>query len=78
MDPTQTALPIPNSDKVLVPGSVVYLSRFSTVRYVVKFGWYTWGGNRPVCGWYLQEKKDPLAIKPLQLPDLYDIYILEN
>lgn len=43
----------------------------------MSYGWYTWGGNRPVCGWYLTniESSD---IKPLQLTDLDDIYVIEN
>lgn len=71
-------LEIPNSrrDK-LYPRSVVQIARFNTTRFVVMYGWYTWGGNRPVCGWYLQKEDNPCEIKPLQLTDLYDIYILE-
>ena len=43
----------------------------------VCYGWYEFGGNRPVCGWYLK-KDGGLTVKPLQLPDLDDIYLIER
>lgn len=77
---------IPNADCVIRPGNVVKLGRFDNTRWVVGYGWYSWGGNRPVCGWYLAEmtdkchKHDKIAkeVKPLQLPDLDDIYVIET
>lgn len=71
-------LQIPNTEIYLVPGCLVKLGRFDNDRWYVKYGWYTWGGNRPVCGWYLEDKCNKDTIKPLQLTDLDDIYILEN
>lgn len=70
-------LDIPNSSAVLVPGNIVKLGRFSNERWLVGYGWYSFGGNRPVCGWFLS-KDGGLTIKPLQLPDLDDIYVIEG
>ena len=75
-EPINMYLKLPNSNVCICPGNRVRLGRFHSVPWVVKFGWYTWGGNRPVCGWYLlQEESD--NIKPLQLPDLDDRYLVE-
>lgn len=71
-------LQIPNSTVVLVPGCIVKLHRFDFDEWVVGFGWYSWGHNRPVCGWYLTNKESPKVVKPLQLPDLDDIYMVTN
>lgn len=68
-------LNIPNSKDIIKPGNIVRLGRFSDVNWVVNYGWYEFGGNRPVCGWYLT-KDDGLTTKPLQLPDLDDIYLI--
>ena len=68
-------LEIPNSRDIIRPGNIVRLGRFSDVDWAVCFGWYEFGGNRPVCGWYLT-KDDGLTVKPLQLPDLDDIYVI--
>lgn len=71
-------LQVPNSYKRIYPGTVVQLTRFNTTRFKVMYGWYSWGGNRPVCGWYLQREDNKEEIKPLQSTDLYDIYIIES
>lgn len=70
-------LSLPNSREVLHPGDVIKLNRFASNSWTVCYGWYEFGGNRPVCGWYL-EKDDGLTIKPLQLPDLDDIYFISR
>ena len=70
------SLDIPNTELVIRPGNEVKLGRFSTDSWTVRYGWYSFGGNRPVCGWYL-EQGDGLTIKPLQLPDLNDIYLIQ-
>lgn len=69
---------IPGCEHKLTPGCKIKIGRFETVTWVVSYGWYTWGGNRPVCGWYLTDYYNPNTIKPLQLSDLADIYLLEN
>lgn len=73
-------IPLPNSCYSLTPGCKVQLGRFDKLRWVVNHGWYTWGGNRPVCGWYLTseniDNSGKGTVKPLQLPDLDDIYVL--
>ena len=62
----------------LKPGDIVKLDRFELTRWKVDYGWYSWGGNRPVCGWYLTDVSRPTTIKPLQLPDLDDIYVVQH
>lgn len=68
---------IPHSDKILTPGCKLRIGRFSDTMWVLNHGWYSWGGNRPQCGWFLSNLEDPNVVKPLQLPDLDDIYIIE-
>ena len=70
-------LNIPNTKKIIKPGNIVKLGRFSGETWEVCYGWYEFGGNRPVCGWYLK-KDGGLTVKPLQLPDLDDIYLIER
>lgn len=72
------SLDIPNSDGVLMSGNRVRLGRFETTIWIVSYGWYSWGGNRPVCGWYLTDSDDPGKVKPLQLTDLNDLILVER
>lgn len=82
--PENLYLQIPDTDRIIYVGNRIKLGRFSADTWLVCFGWYTWGGNRPVCGWYLTkicEYQVPPAgteIKPLQLTDLIDIYVIET
>ncbi len=71
------SLDIPNSDGELRAGYRVRLGRFDETTWVVSYGWYSWGGNRPVCGWYLVDLDDPGKLKPLQLTDLDDLIFVE-
>jgi hypothetical protein len=72
----RAGLNIPNSRDYIFQGDIVRLGRFDTKEWTVKFGWYSFGGNRPVCGWFLSNEEDG-QIKPLQKPDLDDIYVIE-
>lgn len=74
---SQISLDIPGTCYRLYPNNIVKLGRFDTELWVVLFGWYSYGGNREVCGWYLLNKKDPSIIKPLSKPDLADIVIIQ-
>lgn len=71
------SLPIPNSNRILRPRDKVRLGRFSSETWIVGYGWFTFGGNRPFCGWYLVSADNSAQIKPLQLPDLDDIYLIQ-
>lgn len=62
----------------ICPGDEVKLGRFETATWKVAYGWYSWGGNRPVCGWYLINLSCTPEIKPLQKPDLDDIYLINR
>lgn len=69
---------IPHTNEFIRPGYRIRIGRFSNVQWLVLHDWYTWGGNRPVCGWYLVNVQDPNQIKPLQLTDLDDCYLVER
>ena len=69
-------LECPEQNMAILAGSIVRLGRFSNIEWMVAYGWYTWGGNRPVCGWYLMQCDAPSNIKPLQAIDLDDIYVI--
>lgn len=73
----RAGLNIPNTMEYLYQGDIVRLGRFQSKEWTVKFGWYSFGGNRPVCGWYL-ESDEGLTVKPIQLPDLDDIYVISR
>ena len=45
-----TAIECPEHNLILYAGSIVRLGRFESIEWLVSYGWYTWGGNRPVCG----------------------------
>ena len=68
---------VPEFDITLTVNDTVKLGRFDSASWVVNYGWYAWGGNRPVCGWYLTNTISR-EIKPLQYTDLEDIYIIES
>lgn len=70
-------LQVPDLDITLVPNCRIRLSRFDSTVWVVSYGWYSWGGNRPQCGWFLIDESNPCTVKPLQLPDLDDVYFVE-
>ena len=68
---------VPHLGISLRPGSKVKLGRFDATLWVLSHGWYSWGGNRPFCGWYLTSIGHPVTTKPLQSTDLDDIYLVE-
>lgn len=70
-------LELPDCNCCIHSGQIVKLGRFSHERWRVGYGWYSWGGNREVCGWYLSNQKT-LDIKPFQKTDLDDIYLIEE
>lgn len=70
-------LQIPNNNMYLVPGDIIRIGRFSEVDFEVQYGWYTWGGNRPVCGWSLRNIETG-DVKPLQSIDLIDAYMISH
>ena len=70
-------LQIPNTDIYLFPGCKVKIGRFSAESWTIHFGWFSFGGNRPFCGWYMISDDNPECIRPVQLPDLTDIYLIK-
>ena len=72
---TNLSLEVPNAKMSIVPGNKVKLHRFDAKIWVVRFGWYNFGGNRSVCGWYLEAESGE-EVKPIFKIDLDDIYII--
>ncbi len=70
-----TTLYVPNCNTYIKPNDKVKLHRFDAQIWIVKFGWYSFGGNRAVCGWYLQ-KEFEAEVKPIFQIDLDDIYVI--
>lgn len=70
-------LQVPNMEMTLHPGDIVKLHRFSSERWVVSCGWFSFGGNKPINGWYLTSMSTENRIKPLNLSDLDDIYQID-
>ena len=62
----------------LVPGNVVKLGRFEDTFWIINYGWYSCGGNRSVCGWYMISKGPNPTVKPIHITDLEDIYLVES
>lgn len=71
-------LEVPGCNTCIRPGDRVKLGRFSTTTWLVSHGWFTWGGNRPFCGWHLTNLDNVNEVKPLQLTDLDDILLIES
>lgn len=75
---TQMEIESPLDSRIrLRPGCKIRLGRFERSVWNVSFGWYAYGGNRPVCGWYLVKDADPSSVKPLQLTDFDDIILIQ-
>lgn len=73
---SELACTCPDSDVILHPMNKIKLGRFSYDIWTVMYGWYSWGGNRRTCGWYVVNDRDK-SIRPLYDIDLIDIYLLE-
>lgn len=73
--PTQMTLEVPNANTVIHPGNKIQIGRFDAKVWIVRYGWYSFGGNRSVCGWYLEAESGE-EIKPIFKIDLDDIYII--
>lgn len=72
-------LNIPNTNVYLVPGDIVKLHRFDAQTWELDHGWYSFGGNRPFCGWFMKSNIDGEYIeKPVQMTDLDDIYLVKK
>lgn len=68
---------IPETGQILCPGTRIKLHRFETTVWLVQYGWYSYGGNREMLGWFLVNINDPANIKPLFRTDLYDCYAID-
>ena len=64
--------------KYLSQGDIILLGRFESRRWMLHHGWFSFGGNRPFCGWYMVSQDSKHEVRPLQKPDLLDIHIVER
>ena len=71
-------LSLPDHKTCVYPGNVIVFHRFDTQRWVVDYGWFAFGGNRKICGWYCYQQQDKTKVKPIEDIDLYDIYIVQS
>ena len=69
---------IPGTGDKLYPKSLVKLGKFETTLWLVMYGWFRYGGNREICGWYLINKENPSMIKPISNIDLDDIVLITS
>lgn len=67
----------PNIPITLHAGDVIKLNRFEDERWTVCCGWFSYGGNKPMNGWYLVSKDKSNRIKPINLSDMDDIYLVD-
>ena len=71
-------LKLPESNLCLYPGNTVLFGRFTAQRWVVQYGWFAFGGNRKICGWYCYKEQDRRQVKPISDIDLFDVYLVEG
>lgn len=63
---------------LLRPGDVIRLGRFDNKQWLLGHGWFTFDGNRAICGWHLIDIDEQNNVRPLQLTDLDDIILVEG
>lgn len=68
---------IPECGICLRPGMKIKIGRFSNTIWRLDHGWFSFSGNRPICGWFLTDMTDNQNVRPLQKSDLADIYSVE-
>lgn len=68
----------PENEKQYPCGCVLKLNRFKDIVWKLNYGWFTYSKNHLICGWYLVDKADTNNIKPFQLNDFDDIYLVED
>lgn len=73
----KNGLELPNKSLYIYPGNIITLGRFETEKWRVCFGWFSYDGNRKICGWYLQNLMNPCKFKPIQETDLFDVFVVE-
>ena len=70
-------LTLPDGEHYIYQGNIIRIGRFSSESWRVHYGWYEFGGNRKICGWYAENAADSNIIKPIQDADLLDIYYIQ-
>ena len=66
----------PYTGKTLYPDTLIKLNRFPNIVWILKYGWYPFDIDNLVCGWYLMQENDHKIIRPLQINDFDDIYLI--
>lgn len=70
-------LAVPGTCICLKPGCKLKIHRFDSDIWTVNFGWFSFDGNREICGWYMVRLSDA-EIKPIFKCDLNDCYLIQN
>ena len=71
-------LEIPNTCLKLHPGDIIKIGRFSTIAWIVGYGWYKFDNNRSICGWYITNLDEHSKMKPITDADMIDIYLVQR
>lgn len=69
-------LTVPGTNQQLVDGTIVMLVRFPGMKWIVKYGWYTYN-QQQLSGWYFLSIPDKTII-PVNEQDLQSICILST
>ena len=70
-------LQAPGSKICVRPGNIIKLNRFDDEQWIVNLGWFSYAGNKPMNGWYLTSLTRKDRVKPLNMSDLDDIYVVD-
>lgn len=74
----EATLEVPQLGIVLHPGDKIRLGQFSRIRWIVGYGWFKFGNNRAINGWYLTNAADAQDVRPIQQIDLCDIVVVSS
>ena len=71
-------LKVPDLGIELRHGDIIRLGQFKTREWKVGFGWYKFGGNREISGWYITSTDAEQEVRPIQKVDLLDIVMVSH
>ena len=69
-------LALPEQNICIYPGCRIKIHRFDGDMWTVNYGWFSFDGNREMCGWYMVRCSDA-TIKPIFKCDLCDCYLIQ-
>jgi len=69
-------LDVPQYNRSFHAGDIVKLDKFSSIEWMIGYGWYNTTIAGPVCGWYLMRCDLPGEIKPFTTEYMYTIEVV--